>query len=61
MGIDWEVEEGHHEFDKRNGSVTCSVYPGGFDVDLHGEFTYQDIEQILAKMKELQREVKNDN
>ena len=58
MSIDWEVEEGHHEFDKRNGKVTCSVYPGGCDVDLHGEFTYQDIRQILAKMKELQSEVK---
>ena len=54
MGIDWEVEEGHHEFDKEDGKHTVSVHPAGDCVDVYGTFNFEEIEATYLKMKELQ-------
>ena len=52
--LNWEVEQGFHECDKRDGKDTVSVYPDGSKVFIHGDFDLTEIEQILSKMKELQ-------
>ena len=54
--LNWEVEQGFHECDKRDGKDTVSVYPDGSRVCIYGDFDLTEIEQTLSKMKELQSE-----
>lgn len=59
MTVDWNIEEGYHEFDKGYGTDTVSIHPDGSNLNIYGNFTSAEMEATYLKMIELHNQTQN--